>query len=67
MALGVRRARSGGAIGSRGEAIAGYLFIAIPMGLFLVLNVGSIFYALFISVWKWNIRLRPTRSDELPS
>ena len=40
----------------RGEAIAGYLFIAIPMGLFLVLNIGAILYAVYISVWKWNVR-----------
>lgn len=43
----------------RSEAIAGYLFIAVPMALFLVLNIGSILYALYISVWKWNIRSGP--------
>ena len=43
----------------RAEALAGYLFIAVPMVLFLVLNVGSIFYALYISVWKWNLRTGP--------
>jgi multiple sugar transport system permease protein len=43
----------------RSEATAGYLFIAIPMALFLVLNIGSIFYALYISVWEWNIRTGP--------
>jgi len=43
----------------RAEALAGYLFIAVPMALFLVLNVGSIVYALFISVWKWNLRSGP--------
>jgi multiple sugar transport system permease protein len=59
MALGVRRASSGGPIGSRSEAIAGYLFIAVPMLLFLVLNIGSIFYAMFISVWRWNVRTGP--------
>ena len=26
------------------------------MLLFLVLNIGSVLYALFISVWQWNIR-----------
>lgn len=41
------------------ESIAGYLFIAIPMFLFLVLQIGAIFYALYISVWKWNIRSGP--------
>ena len=29
------------------------------MVLFLVLNIGSIFYALYISVWQWNIRTGP--------
>jgi multiple sugar transport system permease protein len=49
-----RRASTG--IGQRSEALAGYAFIAIPMLLFLVLNIGSILYALFISVFQWNIR-----------
>ncbi|MDQ6681727.1 MAG: sugar ABC transporter permease [Chloroflexota bacterium] len=44
---------------ARSEAIAGYLFIAVPMILFLVLNIGSIFYALFISLWRWNLRTGP--------
>ncbi len=43
----------------RSEAVAGYLFIALPMALFLVLNIGSILYALYISVWQWNIRSGP--------
>ena len=38
------------------EWLAGYGFIAIPMFLFLVLNVGAIVYAVFISVFQWNIR-----------
>lgn len=41
------------------EAITGYLFILVPMVLFLVLNIGSIFYSLYISVWHWNIRSGP--------
>ena len=41
------------------ESVAGYLFIAIPMVLFLVLQVGAIFYALYVSVWKWNVRSGP--------
>jgi ABC-type sugar transport systems, permease components len=65
MALGVPRAQRGGAIGSRGEAIAGYLFIAIPMALFLILNIGSIFYALWISVWKWNLIKGPVEFVQL--
>lgn len=41
------------------EAITGYLFILVPMILFLVLNIGSIFYSLYISMWQWNIRSGP--------
>jgi multiple sugar transport system permease protein len=41
------------------EALAGYLFIVIPMALFLVLHIGSILYALYISIWKWNLRTGP--------
>jgi multiple sugar transport system permease protein len=48
----LRRAR-------RSEALAGYAMIAIPMILFLVLQIGSVFYALFISLWKWNVRSGP--------
>jgi multiple sugar transport system permease protein len=43
-------------IGARSEALAGYAFIAIPMLLFLVLNIGAILYSLYISVFQWNIR-----------
>lgn len=46
-------------VGARQEAIAGYALIAVPMLLFLVLNIGSILYAAFISVWKWNVRTGP--------
>jgi multiple sugar transport system permease protein len=49
-----RRASTG--IGRKSEWLAGYAFIAIPMVLFLVLNIGSIAYAAFISVFQWNIR-----------
>jgi multiple sugar transport system permease protein len=49
---GMRRERSA-------EAVAGYALIAVPMILFLVLNIGSIFYAFFISLWKWNVRSGP--------
>jgi multiple sugar transport system permease protein len=48
----LRRAR-------RSEAIAGYAMIAVPMVLFLVLQIGSVFYALFISLWQWNVRSGP--------
>jgi multiple sugar transport system permease protein len=40
----------------RSEWLAGYAFIAIPMVLFFVLNIGAILYAIFISVFQWNIR-----------
>lgn len=43
----------------RTEALTGYALIALPMVLFLILNIGSIFYALFISLWKWNVRSGP--------
>lgn len=43
----------------RSEAFAAYALIAVPMLLFLVLNIGSIFYALFISLWRWNVRSGP--------
>ena len=46
-------------VGERQEALAGYALIAVPMLLFLVLNIGSILYAAFISLWKWNIRTGP--------
>ncbi len=51
--------RRSGPPGRRSEAIAGYLFIAVPMTLFLVLQVGSIAYAGWISVWDWNLRTGP--------
>jgi multiple sugar transport system permease protein len=51
-----RDPRASTGIGQRSEALAGYAFIAIPMALFFVLNIGSILYALFISVFQWNIR-----------
>ncbi|HEX5829074.1 MAG TPA: sugar ABC transporter permease [Candidatus Limnocylindrales bacterium] len=40
----------------RSEAIAGYVLIAVPMILFLVLNIGQIFYALYISFFDWGTR-----------
>jgi len=46
-------------VGERQEALAGYAMIFVPMALFLVLNIGSILYAMFISVWKWNVRTGP--------
>lgn len=45
--------------GRRSEALAGYAMIAVPMLLFLVLQIGTVFYALYISLWKWNVRSGP--------
>lgn len=38
------------------EARVGLGFIAVPMALFLVLQIFAIFFALFISFWEWGIR-----------
>lgn len=46
-------------VGSRQEALAGYAFISVPMLLFLVLQIGMILYALYISFWDWSIRRGP--------
>lgn len=46
-------------VGERQEALAGYAFVAIPMLLFLVLNIGTTLYAFFISLWDWNYRRGP--------
>jgi multiple sugar transport system permease protein len=54
-----RRAGRSGAAGERQEALAGYAFIVVPMALFLVLNIGSTLYALFVSLWDWNFRRGP--------
>jgi multiple sugar transport system permease protein len=43
----------------RQEAVAGYLFIAVPMALFLIFQIGALFFALFISFFRWEI-LGPT-------
>lgn len=48
-----------GRIGARQEAIAGYAFISIPMLLFAFLSIGTFLFALYISVWNWNIRSGP--------
>jgi multiple sugar transport system permease protein len=48
--------RAGARSERRSETVAGYALIAVPMLLFLVLNIGSIFYALYISFWKWGAR-----------
>src|SRR3954463_926044 len=62
MAVATSNRRAGGAPGAglrserRSEALAGYALIAIPIALFLVLNIGQIFYALYISFWDWGTR-----------
>ena len=40
----------------RPELIAGIALISVPMLLFLVLNIGSIFYAAYISLWRWGLK-----------
>jgi multiple sugar transport system permease protein len=40
----------------RPELIAGIAFISVPMLLFFVFNIGAIFYAAFISLWRWGLR-----------
>ena len=39
--------------------------IAIPMVLFLILQIGSVFYAIFISLWDWNVRSGPEEFEGL--
>lgn len=41
------------------EALAGYAFIAVPMAIFLVFNIGAILFALAISVFDWGVRAGP--------
>lgn len=59
MAVATARTRKRASREDRSEAIAGYALVAIPMLLFLVLNIGSIVYALYISTWDWNVRSGP--------
>ena len=54
-----RRSRATRQGARRAEALAGYLFVAVPMALFLVLNIGALLYAIYISVWRWNLRTGP--------
>jgi len=41
------------------EAIAGYLFIAVPMTIFMVFNIGAIAFAAVISLFDWGVRAGP--------
>jgi multiple sugar transport system permease protein len=54
-------ARRRGSLGTERaqEALAGYTFIAIPLILFLIFNIGSLLYSAYISLWRWGI-LGPT-------
>jgi multiple sugar transport system permease protein len=45
----------------RAEMLAGYALIVVPMLLFLVLNIGSVLYEVFVSLWKWNVRTGPVQ------
>lgn len=45
----------------RGEALTGYMFVALPMLILLIFNIGSILFAFYISLWKWNLRLGGTK------
>lgn len=38
------------------EMLAGYGFIAIPIALFVVLNIGAIVFAAYISLFDWRAR-----------
>ena len=52
-------------VGERQEALAGFAMIGVPMVLFLVLQIGAILYAMFISVWRWNVRTGPVEFEGL--
>lgn len=41
------------------EALAGYAFIAVPMAIFLVFNIGAIAFAAVISLFDWGVRAGP--------
>jgi multiple sugar transport system permease protein len=42
--------------GGRGEILAGYSLVAIPLVLFLILNIGAILLALYMSFFDWGVR-----------
>ena len=56
--LAVGRSASKGSVQSerRSEAFSAYTLIAVPMALFLIFNIGSLFYSLYISFWRWGAR-----------
>src|SRR3954465_6730050 len=41
------------------EALAGYAMISVPMLLFLLLQIFTVIYAVYISLWRWNVRSGP--------
>ena len=53
--VGVKSVKGGLGTQRAQEALAGYAFIAIPLALFLIFNIGSLFYSLYISLWRWEI------------
>ena len=53
---GLRRGRGTIQSERRSEAIAALTLIAVPMFFFLVLRIGAILYAGFISLWDWGLR-----------
>jgi ABC-type sugar transport system permease subunit len=59
VAASTARSRPAGRVGARKEAIAGYAFISIPMLMFAFLSIGLFLFAMYISVWNWNIRSGP--------
>src|SRR5690349_17268950 len=38
------------------EALAAYALIAVPLVLFLLLQIGQVLYAGYISLWDWGLR-----------
>lgn len=58
----IKHPRSGSARSEhRAEMLAGYGLIAVPIALFLVLNIGSIVFAFFISFWDWTLGGGPVK------
>lgn len=57
--VGLTKRAAAPGVSRRSEAATGYLFVAIPLLLYLVLFIGAIGYALYVSVWEWNIRTGP--------
>lgn len=57
MAVATKVAPGGTARSERtSEMIAGYVLVAVPIILFLIFNIGQIFYALYISFFDWGVK-----------